>query len=776
MTYKALDANDGWLRHVLLAIALLIGALIAGNGGAPLFEESMRNARDGLRIAPASGQIIVAEIDARSLREFQNWPWPRHLHADLLDRLDAAGVTSVSFDVDFSSPSSPQDDAIFAAALARFGGTVVLPTFQQAAGAGLDEHLENLPIKSLQEHAFLGSVNVRTDEDGVMRYYNYGNVTGNTARPSIGALMAGKPGTVGGDFRIDGAIDPATIPRVSVADIIKGRVAADQLRGKAIIVGATAIEMGDRYATPRYGVIPGVVIQALGAETLVQDRINRSLGPWLGLLAVLIVGVAINWRRTQSASTGIVVAALAGLQLIAFALEAGFVGSPAIVPALSACLAFWVGIVLISFNARIRRSRLFDEATGLMNGRALEKELSTKSAAGAMVVSFRNFQETLSVLNANERALVTEKLIERLRLTDFDSPLYALQPGIIGWVIPTAELDDMIQRADALCAIFISPISLGARAILLTPAFGIAERHTLSAADVLAAATLRASDAQAAGQRWAVHTEAAADAVDRAVRLLADLETGLADEQIWIAYQPKWSIGQQRISGAEALVRWRHPVFGPIPPDEFIPLLEREGRLHQLTVKVVVQALADLQNWRGAGHDPGVAVNISAPLLADGHFVDELLALVAKADLPPASLTIEVTESATINDSTQVIKALEALQAAGMLVSIDDYGTGQSTLTYLKSFPANEIKIDKSFVSRLADSVGDQVLVRSTIAMAHDLGFKVVAEGVEDAACLAMLATYGCDIAQGWHIGKPLPVAEFVALVEATPEMEKRAA
>jgi EAL domain-containing protein (putative c-di-GMP-specific phosphodiesterase class I) len=273
-----------------------------------------------------------------------------------------------------------------------------------------------------------------------------------------------------------------------------------------------------------------------------------------------------------------------------------------------------------------------------------------------------------------------------------------------------------------------------------------------------------------------VHSEAAADASERAIQLLADLETALADRQIWLAYQPKWAIDEQRLLGAEALVRWRHPLLGPIAPDEFIPLLEKEGRLSQLTEMVLDQAIADMKAWALNGHDLGVAINISAPLLCDDRFVQMMLAKVQDANLPTQRLTMEVTESAAITDSEQVIKALEAIQNAGMRVSIDDYGTGQSTLTYLKSFPATEIKIDKSFVSRMVESPGDQVLVRSTIAMAHDLGFKVVAEGVEDGACLAKLVEFGCDVAQGWHIGKPVPEADFIALVEKSLVSAKQAA
>lgn len=773
----SLELSESWLRVTVLGIALIIGAFLALQGGTSLLEESMRNVRDGFRTAPASGEIIVAEIDARSLRTFQSWPWPRSLHAQLLDRLDAAAVTNVTFDVDFSSPSNTKDDNRMASALAAFGGTVVLPTFQQASATDSNEKLENLPVKAFQGKAFLGSVNVLPDPDGMMRHYSYGVVTGNVPRPSLAALMAAKPGRVGSEFRIDDAIDPLTIPRVSVADVINGKIARGELAGKTVLVGATAIEMGDRYATPRHGVIPGVFIQALGAETLLQDRINVPLGPWPAIALFLLMSLIIMKSKTSTYRSGILAATAIAIFALAFVLEANFLGSPEIVPALAACLAFGAGIILDGVNARIRQSQIIDAQTGLMNSRALETVLARDRAAGVIVLSFRNFQETVSVLDSTGQAQLLDGLLERLQLASFGSAAHALQPGVFAWSTHgSASLTETLGQVEALGALFVSPVRLGSRAILLTPAFGIAERQALSSARVLSAAALRAKGALENGQRWSVHSEAAANASDRAIQLLADLETALADGQVWLAYQPKWAIDEQRLFGAEALIRWRHPLLGPIAPDELIPLLEKEGRMSQLTEMVLDQAIADMKTWASDGHDLGVAINISAPLLCDEPFVQMMLARVQDAKLPSGYLTLEVTESAAITNSEQVVKALEALQGVGARVSIDDYGTGQSTLTYLKSFPANEIKIDKSFISRMVDSPGDQVLVRSTIAMAHDLGFKVVAEGVEDAACLAKLVEFGCDVAQGWHIGKPVPKAEFIARIEEALVSSRQAA
>ena len=206
-----------------------------------------------------------------------------------------------------------------------------------------------------------------------------------------------------------------------------------------------------------------------------------------------------------------------------------------------------------------------------------------------------------------------------------------------------------------------------------------------------------------------------------------------------------------------------------MPPDHFIPVIEAAGRIRELTLFVLERALADLATWHSGGNDLGIAVNISTPLLDDLQFADDVAAIITASGVNPARLTLEITESAALANPERAVAAMERLVALGLRLSIDDYGTGQSTLSYLKRLPASEIKIDKSFITDLVDTRNDQILVRSTIDLAHELGFKVVAEGIEDAACMALLATMGCDTAQGWHIGKPVAADLFAAML--TPKL-----
>ncbi len=237
--------------------------------------------------------------------------------------------------------------------------------------------------------------------------------------------------------------------------------------------------------------------------------------------------------------------------------------------------------------------------------------------------------------------------------------------------------------------------------------------------------------------------------------LLGELDQAMAQGFLWNAYQPKLDLASGRIVSVEALVRWTHGQRGPIRPDEFIPVLEKAGRIRDLTLHVLEQALDDALAWDRRGYPIGVAVNVSAALLADHGFIERVGHMLLSHRLPDGRVTIEVTETATMNAPDHAVAALNSWRAMGVRVSIDDYGTGQSSLGYLQRLPADELKIDMSFVRTIATDHRNAIMVRSTIALAHELGLKVVAEGIEDGICLEALREMGCDIGQGYHIGRP---------------------
>jgi EAL domain-containing protein (putative c-di-GMP-specific phosphodiesterase class I) len=215
------------------------------------------------------------------------------------------------------------------------------------------------------------------------------------------------------------------------------------------------------------------------------------------------------------------------------------------------------------------------------------------------------------------------------------------------------------------------------------------------------------------------------------------------------------------VCGVEALVRWNHPKRGLIPPDGFIPLAEQTGLIRALTRFVIDASLAQCRAWQEVGRYHKVAVNISARNLIDDHFVDTVQQLLAKWQLAPSCLELEVTESAIMADPYRAQATLTALSGLGVKLAIDDFGAGYTSLAHLKNLPVDVLKIDQSFVGQMMEDGKDAAIVRLLIELAHDLGILSVAEGVEDRQTLERLAVLGCDVAQGYYLSRPVPAEQL---------------
>lgn len=747
-------------RWIVLVAVVLCAMAVRSAPGIQSAEHGLGLVRDGIRSHAASGRTLLVEIDAKSLSALDRWPWPRGTYRGAIAELERGGARTVAFDVDFSARSVPSEDAAFAQAIDHAKVSIVLPTFRQTdsdTGHGI---VENLPIPALRQNALLASVNIIPDPDGFVRSYPYGVVTAGIARPSIGAILADTSGRSGDAFPIDGSIDPATVPRISFIDLVRGHVPRDLLHGRNVLIGATAIEMGDRYPVPRFGIMPGALIQLLAAETLIagSSPIDRGLLP---PLLLLLGGVALALRQRGRVTQLVYVGTGGLLLLLPLASEAAHLGTVEIVPALATLAALAIVTAIRSTVRMIRAERLLDVDTGLPNGRALSALLADADTGTLIALRLANLGDVASVMGQAGAADLVKRIAERIALVG-GGTVHRVEDAALAWIEDTGTGEDLERVVDALAAVLRAPIEIAGRAIELTVAFGLLtlDRGT---AEPIGKAILAADQALALGARYGVHTDETERATDWRLDLSAELDRAMAAGDIWVAYQPKVAIAHGRVTGTEALVRWQHPTRGAIPPDAFIPTLEASGRIFDLTLYVLDRALSDCRSWRSAGLDAGVAVNVSALLPTDRTFMAKLETLLSGyLDVVPA-LTIEITESASFKDVGSAVAALERLAATGLRLSIDDYGTGQSTLSYLKQFPASEIKIDKSFVTALETSRGDQAMVRSSIALAHELGFKVVAEGVETAAVMDLLASYGCDIVQGWHTGRPIPVSDLIA-------------
>lgn len=243
--------------------------------------------------------------------------------------------------------------------------------------------------------------------------------------------------------------------------------------------------------------------------------------------------------------------------------------------------------------------------------------------------------------------------------------------------------------------------------------------------------------------------------------MMGELRQAIEKGRLALAYQPKLSLATDQIVDAEALIRWSDGNGNSLAPDKFIPLAEATGVIHEVTNFALRAAVADLRRWAQDGLVVRAAVNVSALDLAASDFAANVLGILRDAGVPPEQLALEVTESALIRSAADVAATLSVLRESGIRLSVDDYGTGQSTLSYLKHLPIHELKIDRTFVTSLAHDENDRIMVRSTIDLAHQLGLQVVAEGIEDGQTLDILRELGCDYAQGFFIGRPVAADDF---------------
>lgn len=754
--------HDHW-RTAALVLSCAMGVVIGTSGLGIGLDRAVGQLGWSVRQHDASGTLHIVEIDARSIAAIDRWPWPRDQYGLLVDRLRTAGAASISFDVDFSSPSGPAQDAAFAAALARAGNKIVLPTFGQQTSAGAKGWTESLPIPQLREHATLAAVTVLPDPDGFVRRMPVGVVTAGLPRPSLSAMAAGVAGSAETDFPIDFSVDPASIPRHSFVDIRDGRFDPAALRGKAVVIGATAVELGDRYAVPNYGVIPGVVIQALAAETL-RDGIPRESGWPLPLL--LGAGMSLLILRTRSRV--VLAASLIGAPL--FLVGAGLTIEASLgwifphAPALVTIAVAGTNAVVMRALAAARRRRLHDPETGLPNRHALLQALQSRPGAGILAAHIADFDKLTAGLGSLATAELVKRVRDRIALVSEGATVYRIEDRVLGW--RSYDKTDLEQRIATLRTVMLNPIETGGRRVDVNVAIGFAEEASVERGErVVAHAGLAAARALATGSGWLAHHIDDGETIDRELSLLGELDDAIPRGEIQVAYQPKLDLAKGRITSVEALVRWQHPSRGFLRPDLFVPLAERNDRISGLTLHVLAQTIADLRRWHALGHRITGAVNISAKLLSSADFIMALRTLVEKSGIDPAWLTFEVTESAAMDDPEGAAAALRSFRAMGIAISMDDYGTGQSTLSYLKQLPLNELKIDRSFVQFAHQNRGDGVLVRSTVDLAHELGLKVVAEGVEDAACLAFLKAIGCDMVQGYFVSRPVPAEALDALL-----------
>jgi len=323
---------------------------------------------------------------------------------------------------------------------------------------------------------------------------------------------------------------------------------------------------------------------------------------------------------------------------------------------------------------------------------------------------------------------------------------------------------DVLARANALLAHLRRPLDLPRTRLNLDASMGLAlyPDHGTDAETLLRRADIALYEAKDEHRGVAIYQSGRDETHLRKLLLMSDLRQAIVRRELHLRFQPKVDVASGRVVHVEALLRWNHASLGAIGPEEFIPLAEHSGFIHELTRYVLEEALRANAEWRRQGVDLGMAVNLSAMDLMDADLPDYLQDCLQRHEVPARKLILELTEGALMRDVEYAIRMLQRLRDGGMRLSIDDFGTGYSSLAQLKRMPVDELKIDKSFVMQLVEGSDDAVIVRSTIELGHNMGLSVIAEGVEDHNAMALLRSYHCDMVQGFLFSPPLEEGELL--------------
>jgi diguanylate cyclase (GGDEF)-like protein/PAS domain S-box-containing protein len=893
--------------HILVVIGL---ATVLACGWHSTFRNALIDMRFGWQARPASGKIAVIAIDAPSIREIGVWPWPRTLHAELLRRLQSAGIRDVVFDVDFSAPSDLDSDQAFVEALRDSGGSVVLPVFKQPdVGSDASTVHINRPLKQFSAQAWSAVVNVGVEPDGLVRSYPYGEKFGHEFFPSMGAMLAGQYNQTDGSFLVDFGIRPESVPVVSYIDVLQGDAATlAKLKDRKVIVGGTALELGDRISIPNGRIATGPILQALAAESILQNRTLHWTSDLLTLLglSIIVLAMVFSWRRFAAGTrVATLIAMAASAEAIAVVLQArlplvldtslfhtaivaymaaialdeidfrGLLGSiaesrfqriamslgdglictdqnhlitvwnpgaaaifgydkaemigkpfdtvcankregakgfsirDAACPALrlpggsvkefdgrrkngevfpvEACFSGWqgtdgfqYGAVLRDISVRKREAERIkylaehDSLTGLANRNTLNAALAdmvlaadqVKGEVILLVIGIDGFQHINDVFGHADGDLVLRAVSQRLLAATKGAGVVARLSGDeFAIAIASAAVKEPIEQfAARITSAFDTPLLTATRQQRVNVSLGVAvyPEGGRSAEELLSNGHLAFCRAKAVRRGMHVVFESAIrQELEQRLTLEAELALALERHEFELFYQPQVRLVDGSMIGAEALIRWRHPVRGLVSPAEFMPVVNSSAISEGIATWVMQTACRQARAWELAGCNIRVAINLSPSQLQSGDLAEAVAETLQTTGLTPSLLELEVTEDIILQDEQRVLDTFLRIQKLGVRILFDDFGTGYASLSYLKKFPLDGLKIDRSFVFDLLTDSDDAAIVGSTIGLSRQLGLSVIAEGIENRATSDLLLSMGCEEGQGYFFSRPLAAADF---------------
>jgi diguanylate cyclase (GGDEF)-like protein len=415
-------------------------------------------------------------------------------------------------------------------------------------------------------------------------------------------------------------------------------------------------------------------------------------------------------------------------------------------------------------NTALEHQALHDLLTDLPNRTLLHQrmeqaiETRTDGSVALLLVDLDRFKEVNDTFGHQYGDLLLKEIGPRLRDVLGPNDIIARLGGDeFAVLLPHTDTLRTERVARELLAVLDEPFAIANQSLDIGGSIGIAlaPEHGETADVVMRRADIAMYVAKRSNRGFAIFAAEQDQHSPERLALVGELRRAIDNDELTLYYQPKVNLDSGRCIGAEALIRWQHPVRGMVPPDQFIALAEQTGLIRTLSRWVLNAALRQARTWHDAGFELPIAVNLSMRDLHDPDLPDTVAELLTKWQVPSTRLMVEITENGLMAEPAKALQTVIGLRAMGIRIAIDDFGTGYSSLGYLKRLPVDELKIDRSFVRELTDDQDDLAIVRSTISLGHDLGLRIVAEGIEDAATWNLLHQLGCDIGQGYHIGRP---------------------
>ncbi|MCB2047812.1 MAG: EAL domain-containing protein [Novosphingobium sp.] len=747
-------------RRFRIGFYAILAGLIAGSQTLLLpVEDVAINLRSALRSQSAPQNIVVISVDDHTLNGVGARDVTHGQNAQVIRRLLDAGAKRVFYDRPFRYEEGAAGDRELITALAQSKGKVFLPAFS-ADTAGAFDKLSDVPLKKFRKNTeMVGATSlVHPFGLGISFPLEWETVLGKV--PSMSAKLADRSadtlhlrwlepltGMPEGYYRPDYSYDPKTVPTLSFIDVMRGNFDEKAVAGKDMLIGPTSRMFQDFHDLPmNRGEVAGVYLHVIAAHTFAKPWLMK-LG-WLPAM-LLVSGVVIAGLRRSRTLFGWPMALCAlTLAIVPFILD-GYGIEVEIAPAL---LTGAVALVRSWSLRNIETARDTNVVSGLPSLQQLRT--SRNSGAGSLIaLKLRNYGAIVASFDNGVEERLAQEIARRVRLGDTDAIIYHEGDKFV-WMSQIENPVDVLEHLEGLHQLVQGGILIEGREVDLSFNCGVDTAQKQSIEKRIASALQSAEQAVREDELVSIHNPDNSG-VHWEISLLSALDRAIDAGDVWVAYQPKLDLASGRIKSAEALARWTDPERGPVSPEKFIQIAEEYHRIDRITRFILGEAVRTVRELRAIIPDFTISVNISAQLLRYAGLPEMILSSLRAHDMPPDCLVLEITETDRLDRSSKTYAMMENLVASGFELSIDDFGTGNATIDYLRLLPAVEVKIDKVFVKSITHDSKDKLLIQSIIEMAHSLDRRIVAEGVENAETLDVLASLGCDQIQGYYIGRP---------------------